>query len=66
MAILQIPHLSVVNKLDGYRQNSKTLGGEQLDEYQSTNAAGLSVVNDLRSINVFDNIARLLLLFVVP
>jgi hypothetical protein len=66
MAILQIPHSSVVNKLDGCHQNSKTLGGEQLDEYQNTNTAGLSVVNDLRSINVFDNIASLLLLFVVP
>ncbi len=52
MAILQIPHLSVVNELDGYHQNSKTFGGEQLDEYQSTNMAGLSVVNNLRSINV--------------
>jgi hypothetical protein len=49
MAILQIPHHSVVDKLDGYHQNSKTLGCEQLEEYQC-----------------IDNIARLLLLFVVP
>jgi hypothetical protein len=34
MAILQIPHHSVVDKLDGYHQNSKTLGCEQLEEYQ--------------------------------